>query len=53
MGSPDLMLVRDPYELKTVEVKVSSIPGSGHGLFAARDILKGQVYCYSPSICSV
>jgi len=43
IASPGLMLARDPYELKTVEVRESTIPGSGHGLVAARNILKGQV----------
>ena len=36
-------LVRDPYEEKTIELQESSIPGAGHGLFAIRNIPKGQV----------
>ena len=42
IGSPELMLARDPYEEKTVELQESLIPGAGHGLFATRDILSGQ-----------
>jgi histone-lysine N-methyltransferase SETD7 len=36
-------LVRDPYEKKNVELQESRIPGAGHGIFAIRNILKGQV----------
>lgn len=43
MASAALMTVRDPYEKRTVEVQESSVPSSGHGLFAIRDIPQGQV----------
>ena len=43
MGSASMLLVRDPYEKKTVELQESLIPGAGHGLFAVRDIPNGQV----------
>jgi hypothetical protein len=43
LGSPSMLLVRDPYEKKTVELQESLIPGAGHGIFAVRDIANGQV----------
>ena len=42
-----MLLVRDPYEAKTVELKDSLIPNAGQGIFAIRDIPRGQVNYYS------
>lgn len=39
-------LAPDPYESKFVEVKESSIPGAGQGLFAKRPIPLGQLVAY-------
>ena len=36
-------LVRDPYEKKNIELHESRIAGAGHGIFAIRNIPKGQV----------
>ena len=36
----------DPYEVKHVEVKKSSIPGAGQGLFAIKAIEKGQLVAF-------
>ncbi len=35
----------DPYELKTVRMTLSSVEGSGEGVFALRDIPKGRFSC--------
>ena len=35
-------LQRDPYEVKTVEVKQSRIEGAEEGLFTKRDVVSGK-----------
>jgi len=49
LGSAAMLLVRDPYEKRTVELQESLIPGAGHGVFALRDIPNGQVSISSRS----
>ena len=39
-------LVRDPYEMTTCEVRGSNVPGGGEGLFAVRNINKGEVVAF-------
>ena len=39
-------LVQDPYEEKYVIVKTSLIPDAGEGLFALRNVVKGQVLAF-------
>ena len=39
-------LVRDPYEMTLCEVRFSAVPGGGEGLFAVRNINKGEVVAF-------
>ncbi len=39
-------LVRDPYELQTVELWPSTVPGAGHGIFAKRNLTAGEVVAF-------
>ena len=42
----DMPLVRDPYETLTVRLDISSVPNSGQGLYAARNISKDEVVAF-------
>ena len=39
-------LVRDPYEMTMCEVRGSNVPGGGEGLFAVRNINKGEIVAF-------
>jgi len=39
-------LVRDPYEASTVQVRSSQVDGGGEGLYANRDIKKGDIVAF-------
>eukprot|EP00092_Neocalanus_flemingeri_P018569 GFUD01020106.1.p1 GENE.GFUD01020106.1~~GFUD01020106.1.p1 ORF type:complete len:349 (-),score=99.52 GFUD01020106.1:8-1054(-) len=39
-------LQRDPYEVRTVEVKNSEEPGAQDGLFTTRDVMSGEVIAF-------
>ena len=38
--------IKDPYELKTVDVVTSSVPNSGEGVFLKKNLPKDTVACY-------
>ena len=40
------LVSKDEYEAETVEVQISTIPNSGEGLFALRDIKQGEVVSF-------
>ena len=42
----DMPLVPDPYETMTIKVDKSTIPNSGEGIFAIRDIEKNELLAF-------
>jgi hypothetical protein len=42
----DAPLTPDPYEAETVHLASSTFTGAGHGLFASRDIKKGELLSF-------